>query len=200
MPASAMRLARRRRRGAGAARDLIRLAQPDVGRARGDRPGGSGLLVGAAGVRRGTVVLARRAVALDRAEHRADLDRGAVLDPIAAITPAAGAGTSSVTLSVSSSTSGSSPATVSPTFLNHWPTVASVTDSPRVGTRISVAIVFLSSVLPARLCGEGFVEESRELLPDACTSVRSPSRPRPAGRHSAAARCSAPMLPSTHSR
>ncbi len=55
-------------------------------------------------------------------------------------TPAAGAGTSSVTLSVSSSTSGSSAATVSPTFLNHEPTVASVTDSPRVGTRISVAM------------------------------------------------------------
>ena len=29
-------------------------------------------------------------------------------------------------------------ATASPTFLNHLPTVASVTDSPRVGTRISV--------------------------------------------------------------
>src|SRR6185312_10185643 len=48
-------------------------------------------------------------------------------------TPAAGAGTSSVTLSVSSSTSGSSTATASPGFLNHLPTVASVTDSPSVG-------------------------------------------------------------------
>ena len=56
-------------------------------------------------------------------------------------TPAAGAGTSIVTLSVSSSTSGSSTATVSPGFLNHLPMVASVTDSPRVGTRISVMIV-----------------------------------------------------------
>ncbi len=52
-------------------------------------------------------------------------------------TPAAGAGTSMVTLSVSSSTSGSSTATVSPAFLNHLPMVASVTDLPRVGTRIS---------------------------------------------------------------
>src|SRR6185437_15705628 len=52
-------------------------------------------------------------------------------------TPAAGAGTSSVTLSVSSSTSGSSTATASPGFLNHLPTVASVTDSPSVGTRMS---------------------------------------------------------------
>ena len=52
-------------------------------------------------------------------------------------TPAAGAGTSIVTLSVSSSTSGSSTATASPAFLNHLPMVASVTDSPSVGTRIS---------------------------------------------------------------
>src|SRR5262249_46158536 len=48
-------------------------------------------------------------------------------------TPAAGAGTSIVTLSVSSSTSGSSTATGSPGFLNHLPMVASVTDSPSVG-------------------------------------------------------------------
>ncbi len=65
-------------------------------------------------------------------------------------TPAAGAGTSIVTLSVSSSTSGSSTATASPAFLNHLPMVASVTNSPSVGTRIS-AIMFLSSwpALPA---------------------------------------------------
>src|SRR5512139_83991 len=58
-------------------------------------------------------------------------------------TPAAGAGTSSVTLSVSSSTSGSSAATASPGCLNHLPTVASVTDSPRVGTRMSAMTSFL---------------------------------------------------------
>ena len=52
-------------------------------------------------------------------------------------TPAAGAGTSIVTLSVSSSTNGSSTATTSPGFLNHLPIVASVTDSPSAGTRIS---------------------------------------------------------------
>ena len=61
-----------------------------------------------------------------------------------ASTPAAGAGTSSVTLSVSSSTSGSSTATASPAFLNHLPMVASVTDSPSVGTRISVPWSVLS--------------------------------------------------------
>src|SRR6478735_10119450 len=56
--------------------------------------------------------------------------------------PADGAGTSIVTLSVSSSTSGSSTATASPAFLNQRPMVASVTDSPSVGTRISVICVF----------------------------------------------------------
>ena len=55
--------------------------------------------------------------------------------------PAAGAGTSTVTLSVSNSHSISSCATVSPGFLNQVATVASVTDSPKVGTRTSVAIV-----------------------------------------------------------
>ena len=55
-------------------------------------------------------------------------------------TPAAGAGTSMVTLSVSSSTSGSSTATASPGCLNHLPMVASVTDSPSVGTRISAMV------------------------------------------------------------
>ena len=56
--------------------------------------------------------------------------------------PAAGAGTSMVTLSVSSSTSGSSALTASPGFLNHWPTVASVTDSPSAGTLISIVMSF----------------------------------------------------------
>src|SRR5580692_6047077 len=59
--------------------------------------------------------------------------------------PADGAGTSIVTLSVSSSTNGSSTATVSPAFLNQRPMVASVTDSPSVGTRISVMVCFLNA-------------------------------------------------------
>src|SRR5579862_9312693 len=67
------------------------------------------------------------------------------LAAISPSTPAAGAGTSIVTLSVSSSTSGSSTATASPGFLNHLPMVASVTDSPSVGTRIS-AICFPPSL------------------------------------------------------
>src|SRR6185437_13334982 len=76
---------------------------------------------------------------------------------IASSTPAAGAGTSIVTLSVSSSTTGSSAATASPTFLNHWPIVASVTLSPSAGTRMSVAIVSVSL-----LC-ESFFEELLQL-------------------------------------
>src|SRR3954464_5076007 len=63
--------------------------------------------------------------------------------------PADGAGTSMVTLSVSSSTKGSSTATASPAFLNQRPMVASVTDSPSVGTRISV-MVFSLIVIVAR--------------------------------------------------
>ena len=62
---------------------------------------------------------------------------------------AAGAGTSMVTLSVSSSTSGSSTATASPGFLNHLPMVASVIDSPSVGTRTSAMarLSFRSAVI-----------------------------------------------------
>src|SRR5438874_4281475 len=64
------------------------------------------------------------------------------LAAISPSTPAEGAGTSMVTLSVSSSTKGSSTATASPAFLNQRPMVASVTDSPSVGTRVSVMVLF----------------------------------------------------------
>jgi hypothetical protein len=74
-------------------------------------------------------------------QQRADTDGLAFLDRDLGKDAGGGGGTSTVTLSVSSSTSGSSAAIASPTFLNHLPMVASVTDSPRVGTRISVAIV-----------------------------------------------------------
>ena len=76
---------------------------------------------------------------------------------ISASTPDAGALTSSVTLSVSSSSSGSSALTMSPGFLNHLPIVASETLSPRVGTRISVAIFYPS---PAR-CSRFFKKKLR---------------------------------------
>lgn len=67
-------------------------------------------------------------------------------DPVAAEMavkiPAEGAGTSTVTLSVSSSTKGSSALRASPTFLNHLATVASLTLSPSWGTRISTAMIY----------------------------------------------------------
>jgi hypothetical protein len=69
------------------------------------------------------------------------------LAAISPSTPADGAGTSMVTLSVSSSTRGSSTATASPAFLNQRPMVASVTDSPSVGTRISVMVLFPLGVM-----------------------------------------------------
>ena len=52
--------------------------------------------------------------------------------------PALGAGTSTVILSVSISTKGSSASKESPTFFNHLDTVASVIDSPSVGTINSI--------------------------------------------------------------
>src|SRR5690606_26612964 len=56
------------------------------------------------------------------------------------ITPATGAGTSIATLSVSRLAMGSSSFTGSPGFLSHSPIVASLTDSPSVGTFTSLAI------------------------------------------------------------
>src|SRR6059058_3335644 len=55
--------------------------------------------------------------------------------------PLAGAATSIVTLSVSSTTTGSSALIGSPTFLCHLPTTASVIDSPIGGTVSSTAIL-----------------------------------------------------------
>src|SRR5467141_3820042 len=77
------------------------------------------------------------------------------LAAISASTPAAGAGTSIVTLSVSSSTSGSSTATGSPGCLNHLPMVASVTDSPSAGTRISAMSHPSYVAVHARTADEG---------------------------------------------
>ena len=59
------------------------------------------------------------------------------------IEPSAGEGTSTVTLSVSSSSRGSSRFTASPSFLNHLEMVASVTDSPIAGTLISTVMIGL---------------------------------------------------------
>ena len=57
-------------------------------------------------------------------------------------TPFTGEGTSRLTLSVSSSTIGSSAFTLSPDFFSHLETVASVILSPKTGTNISSLILF----------------------------------------------------------
>ena len=64
---------------------------------------------------------------------------------ISSSTPAAGEGISVSTLSVDTSSSGSSAATVSPTCLSQRVTVPSVTLSPRAGRVTSVDIVFWDS-------------------------------------------------------
>src|SRR6056297_1086842 len=69
--------------------------------------------------------------------------------------PEAGAGTSTDTLSVSSSHSISSWVTVSPGFLNHVATVASVTLSPSVGTMTSMVSSPPSEAGEAVLAGSG---------------------------------------------
>ena len=112
-------------------------------------------------------------------------------------TPAAGAFTSRVTLSVSSSTSGSSAATASPAFLNQRPIVASVTDSPSVGTRISVMITPPPKKMRALKRPR---RERPAAAPDAWTLCPPPSRPRRAGRYSARASILPPTWVSTHSR
>ncbi len=127
-------------------------------------------------------------------------------------TPEMGAGTSTVTLSVSSSTSGSSTLTASPDFLNHLPTIASVTLSPRVGTRISVAISNLTS---PRRSSSASPPNNREALslhpsvpPRPATSARrgastidpSPSRPTPGARRRIGRLCLASMRSSTQVR
>ncbi len=118
------------------------------------------------------------------------------LTAIEASVPAAGAGTSMVTLSVSSSTSGSSAATASPAFLNHCPTVASLTDSPSVGTLMSVAMIAFPRARPGG-AGPSAVNSlfiRRAPRPGASragagasTSGPSPSPQPPVARHSAAA-------------
>ena len=59
---------------------------------------------------------------------------------ISRMVPATGEGISVSTLSVETSSSGSSTSTVSPTDLSHWVMVPSVTDSPSSGISTSVAL------------------------------------------------------------
>src|SRR5207344_2383727 len=112
------------------------------------------------------------------------------LTTISESTPEAGAGTSTVTLSVSSSTRGSSAVTASPACLYHWPTVASVTDSPSVGTRISVAMTCRPPPNRPRLAQSLFEQrlQFQLVLPG------NPSRRRRRGRAPGVARPPMPRL------
>src|SRR6185437_14112883 len=112
------------------------------------------------------------------------------LTTISESTPEAGAGTSTVTLSVSSSTRGSSAVTASPACLYHWPTVASVTDSPRVGTRISVAMTCRPLPNRPRLAQRLFEQRLQFQL----VLAGNPSRRRRRGRASGIARPPVPRL------
>src|SRR5579872_132483 len=61
--------------------------------------------------------------------------------------PATGEGISLLTLSVETSKSGSSRATESPTFLNHWTTVALTMLSPNFGKAIFTISLISSSII-----------------------------------------------------
>ncbi|ERN45266.1 ABC transporter ATPase [Prescottella equi NBRC 101255 = C 7] len=78
-------------------------------------------------------------------------------------TPAAGDGISVSTLSVETSSNGSSTSTVSPSCLSHRVTVPSVTDSPRAGIWTEKAISFDSSTVVF-----GFVEFCRLVVENHC--------------------------------
>src|SRR5277367_6378917 len=112
--------------------------------------GAGGIAVAAEGLEAGALASALAGADADAAVDADDTaPSNAPIDTVSPVwadtsdsTPGAGALISSVTLSVSSSTNGSSAFTASPRCLNHLPTVASVIDSPRVGTRISVAMTF----------------------------------------------------------
>ena len=65
--------------------------------------------------------------------------------------PPDGEGTSKFTLSVSSSTMGSSTSTLSPLLLSHFATVASVMLSPRTGTTI-FSDIYLNTLSKISFC------------------------------------------------
>ena len=91
-------------------------------------------------------------------------------------TPACGALTSMVAFSVSSSTIGSSRATVSPAFLSHWPMVASVTDSPKDGTVTSTDAPSPADAAALAGAGAGLDTGAAAFVPDAAPSAITPKR------------------------
>ena len=90
--------------------------------------------------------------------------------------PATGEGISVSTLSVETSSSGSSTATVSPTFLSQRVTVPSVTDSPRAGRVTSEA---MEGSFARVVCGAGLRVVVRSARAGACRRVRGAPRPGP---------------------
>ena len=98
----------------------------------------------------GEIMIHRKNVIMLDVDRPATETSAPVSATISPNVPAVSARTSTVTLSVSSSTSGSSTATASPTFLNLLATVASLTDSPKVGTLISAIFVPSSYLVRAR--------------------------------------------------
>src|SRR6266436_254831 len=78
--------------------------------------------------------------------------------------PVTGAGTSALTLSVSTSSIGSNSMTLSPGLTSHFEIVPSCTDSPSWGitTRVVVAINLPSGTLPTGGEGSGVGAESSE--------------------------------------
>jgi hypothetical protein len=149
-------------------------------------------LVSAAGAAATFSTFSAAAGALAPAEPLAEIwpsrPPGATVSPAAAVisdrTPAAGAGTSIVTLSVSSSQSGSSALMTSPTFLNQVPTVASLTDSPRV---CSVRDSYRGYWEAGRINRPARPRGKQRAAPCASTSGLSPARLRPDDRCSARA-------------
>ena len=68
-------------------------------------------------------------------------------------TPLIDAGTSKLTLSVSSSTIASSALTISPLFFNHLETVASFKLSPNTGTKI-FSLIYSNTLFIISCCSE----------------------------------------------
>ncbi len=117
---------------------------------------------------------------------------------ISSSVPATGEGISVSTLSVETSSNGSSTATVSPTCFSHCVTVPSVTDSPRAGRVTSVAMAAdlsfgLRGVVMRR---SGRTSDSSPVSRARATACRpAPGGPRPAPRSGWGARAPAVRRP-----
>ena len=112
-------------------------AGASAGAATGAAGASTGAAAGAAGAAEASDASPMRAISVPTSTVSSSGTR------ISSRTPATGEGTSESTLSVDTSTMGSSSSTVSPTCLSHVVTVPSVTDSPRAGMVTEVAMCVL---------------------------------------------------------